>query len=184
MLLHFGNWISVRDHSRSDRPTDRTSVDLQRKERSHKMLLTSYKNWRRQHPLQGMHCHDVWHHHIRKTPFLSVHSKRMSRPWSRLFQKTTLWGPFSITSVCRVQKRLGGRKAKTEEKISVFKNIQINMDGTQDVYVNKSASSSLAFNLSFTILTIFSLIHSKSRCDQKEKKTPTKHLTVYGTILQ
>ena len=32
------------------------------------------------------------------------------------FQKTTLWGPFSITSVCRVQKRLGGRKAKTEEK--------------------------------------------------------------------
>ena len=116
MLQHFGNWISVRDHSRSDRPTDRTSVDLQRKERSHKMLLTSYKNWRRQHPLQGMHCHDVWHHHIRKTPFLSVHSKRMSRPWSRLFQKTTLWGPFSITSVCRVQKRLGGRKAKTEEK--------------------------------------------------------------------
>ena len=58
------------------------------------------------------------------------------------------------------------------------------MDGTQDVYVNNSVSSSLAFNLSFTILTIFSLIHSKSRCDQKEKKTPTKHLTVYGTILQ
>ena len=44
------------------------------------------------------------------------------------------------------------------------------MDGTQDVYVNKSASSSLAFNLSFTILTIFPLIHGKSRCDQKDKK--------------
>ena len=59
------------------------------------------------------------------------------------------------------------------------------MDGTQYVYVNKSPSSSLAFNLSFTILTIFPLIHSKSRCDQKEKKkTPTKHLTGYGKILQ
>ena len=45
------------------------------------------------------------------------------------------------------------------------------MDGTKDVYVNKSASSSLAFNLSFTIiLTIFPLIHGKSRCDQKDKK--------------
>ena len=44
------------------------------------------------------------------------------------------------------------------------------MDVTQDVYVNKSVSSSLAFNLSFTVLTIFSLIHGKSRCDQKEKK--------------
>ena len=44
------------------------------------------------------------------------------------------------------------------------------MDGTQDVYVNKSASSSLAFNVSFTILTIFPLIHGKSRCDQKQKK--------------
>ena len=58
------------------------------------------------------------------------------------------------------------------------------MDGTQDVYVNKSASSSLAFNLTFIILTIFPLIHSKSRCDQKQKKTPTKHLTVNGKILQ
>ena len=48
------------------------------------------------------------------------------------------------------------------------------MDGTQDVYVNKSVSSSLAFNLSFTILTFFSLIHSKSRCDQKEKKNSNK----------
>ena len=55
------------------------------------------------------------------------------------------------------------------------------MDGTQDVYVNKSASSSLAFNLSFTILTIFSLIHSKSRCDQKEKKTPTLIL-IYNNL--
>ena len=44
------------------------------------------------------------------------------------------------------------------------------MDGTQDVYVTKSASSSLAFNLSFTTLTIFPLTHSKSRCDQKQKK--------------
>ena len=48
------------------------------------------------------------------------------------------------------------------------------MDGTQYVYVNKSPSSSLAFNLSFAILTIFPLIHSKSRCDQKEKKNSNK----------
>ena len=54
------------------------------------------------------------------------------------------------------------------------------MDGTQDVYVNNSASSSLAFNLSFTILTIFSLIHSKSRCDQKEKKLQQSTLQFTG----
>ena len=44
------------------------------------------------------------------------------------------------------------------------------MDGTQDVYVNKSANSRLALNLSFNIITIFSLIYDKSRCDQREKK--------------
>ena len=48
------------------------------------------------------------------------------------------------------------------------------MDGTQDVYVNKSANSRLALNLSFNIITIFSLIYNKSRCDQREKKNSNK----------
>ena len=56
------------------------------------------------------------------------------------------------------------------------------MDGTQDVYVNKSANSRVALNLSFNIITIFSLIYNKSRCDQRRKKTPTKQLTVYRKI--
>ena len=48
------------------------------------------------------------------------------------------------------------------------------MDGTQDEYVNKSANSRLALNLSFNIITIFSLIYNKSRCDQREKKNSNK----------
>ena len=42
------------------------------------------------------------------------------------------------------------------------------------MYVNESANSRLALNLSFNIITIFSLIYNKSRCDQREKKNSNK----------
>ena len=42
------------------------------------------------------------------------------------------------------------------------------------MYVNKRANSRLALNLSFNIITIFSLIYNKSRCDQRKKKNSNK----------
>ena len=44
-------------------------------------------------PVTGHALYDVWHHRIRKPPFLPFHTKTISWP----FQKNSLWRPFSET---------------------------------------------------------------------------------------
>ena len=78
-------------------------------------------------PLAGHALYDVWHHRqIRQLPFPSVRVKTISRRFQKnstlgtVFENLRFWCP-KTPLTC-------GHEAKTEKKISVFKNIRIRVD--------------------------------------------------------